>query len=505
MIGRNLFVAYPDLAGRRLDEYYRDALAGQVRILSQRLHGYLLPLPPEAPDVPFKQMQQSARIAPLIEGDTIIGTITIINDVTERVAREDALVQLLESERNARAEAEAANRAKEEFLATVSHELRTPLNAIMGWVQILKSEKAKHESAGHALETIERNAKAQKKLIDDILDASRIITGKLRLDIRPLDLAAVIAETVETVRPAAAAKSITLDLALDAGAGWITGDPNRLQQIVWNLLSNAIKFTPEHGRVAVRLQRVDSKVEVTISDTGPGISAEFLPHVFDRFRQANSTTTRRHGGLGLGLAIVRHLVELHGGTVLADSPGEGRGATFTVRLPMMKAAGLAEEQTAQGAAQTPGQAADADHAKASRTLADFPKLTDVRVLVVEDESDAREMLHVILSQFGAEVRTAATSREALDILNAWLPQVLVSDIGMPDEDGYSLINQVRSLEPDRGGGIPAVALTGYGGPDDRRRLLSAGYQVHITKPVEVTELAAVIARLAAGSAKSLNV
>ncbi|MFL6213127.1 MAG: ATP-binding protein [Blastocatellia bacterium] len=509
MIGRNLLAAYPDLVSRRLDEYYRDALAGQVRILSQRLHGYLLPLPPEAPDVPFKQMQQSANIAPLIEADQIIGTITIINDVTERVAREETLVRLLESEKNARAEAEAANRAKDEFLATVSHELRTPLNAILGWVQILKSERVKQESTGHAMETIERNAKAQKKLIDDILDASRIITGKLRLDVRPLDLATVIAETVDTVRPAAAGKSIELDLALDANAGWINGDPNRLQQIVWNLLSNAIKFTPEHGRVKVRLQRADQKVELTISDTGQGISTEFLPHVFDRFRQANSTTTRRHGGLGLGLSIVRHLVELHGGTVQADSDGEGRGATFTLKLPLIPAPATAEKATAQGAAQGAdqgaAQTADAARATANRPPADFPKLTNIRVLIVEDESDAREMLNVILSQCGAEVKTAATSREALEVLSAWLPEVLVSDIGMPDEDGYSLINQVRSLEPERGGGIPAVALTGYGGPDDRRRLLSAGYQVHITKPVEVTELAAVIARLAGRNAQSLNV
>jgi signal transduction histidine kinase/ActR/RegA family two-component response regulator len=504
MEGRNLLAAYPDLVSRHLDEYYCDALAGQVRILSQRLHAYLLPLPPELPDMPFTQMQQSARIAPLIEDEQVIGTITIINDVTERVAREDALVRLLESEKNARAEAEAANRAKEEFLATVSHELRTPLNAIMGWVQILKSERFKHDSGGHALETIERNAKAQKKLIDDILDASRIITGKLRLDVRPLNLAAVIAETVETVRPAADAKSIHLDVALDAESGWITGDPNRLQQIVWNLLSNAIKFTPERGRVEVRLQRVDHKIEVTISDTGQGISAEFLPYVFDRFRQANSTTTRRHGGLGLGLAIVRHLVELHGGTVQAASDGEGKGATFTLRLPMIIAHASEEGEAAQRATQGAARTAGAATLTPRQTAADFPKLTDIRVLIVDDETDAREMLHVILSQCGAEVKTAATSREALDVLSAWLPEVLVSDIGMPDEDGYSLINQVRSLEPEHGGGIPAVALTGYGGPDDRRRLLSAGYQVHITKPVEVTELANVIARLAGRGASSLN-
>jgi CheY-like chemotaxis protein/anti-sigma regulatory factor (Ser/Thr protein kinase) len=292
--------------------------------------------------------------------------------------------------------------------------------------------------------------------------------------------------------------------------GPVRGDAGRLQQVVWNLLSNAIKFTPEGGRVAVSLRRVDHKVEVRITDSGQGISAEFLPHVFDRFRQANSTTTRRHGGLGLGLAIVRHLVELHGGTVRADSDGDGRGSTFTLRLPSLVAHTEEERPSAEqfappSAAQGAAQTANANRPTPGQPLADFPKLTDIRVLVVEDQSDAREMLNVILSQCGAEVKTAATSREALEVLNEWLPEVLVSDIGMPDEDGYSLIHQVRALEPERGGGIPAVALTGYGGPEDRRRLLSAGYQVHITKPVEVTELASAIARLTGRSAQSLNV
>ena len=490
MTGRNLLAAYPDLTSRRLDGYYKDALAGQVRILSQRLHGYLLPMRPEAGDVPFKEMQQSARIAPLVEADRVVGTITIINDVTERVTREDALVQALASEKSARAEAEAANRAKEEFLATVSHELRTPLNAVLGWVQILKSNKAVNEAAGHALDTIERNARAQAKLIDDILDTSRIITGKLRLDVRPLNLASVIEETVDTVRPAASAKSIQLEVALDSRDGWIFGDPYRLQQIIWNLLFNAIKFTPEGGRVEVRLQRADGKAEVTVSDTGQGISAEFLPHVFDRFRQANSTTTRRHGGLGLGLAIVRALVELHGGSVCADSQGEGRGAEFTVKLPLMAAT------SAEGAAaQNDPPPAETACAGMSCAAASLPRLDQVRVLVVDDESDAREMLSVILSQCGAEVKTAATSYEALEVLEHWRPEVLVSDIGMPEEDGYSLINKVRSLEPERGGLIPAVALTGYGSPEDRLRLISAGFQAHIIKPVELEKLAVAIADL----------
>jgi PAS domain S-box-containing protein len=499
MIGRNLLAAYPELVTRRLDEYYRDALAGQVRILSQRLHGYLLPLPPETGDLPFTLMQQSAHIAPLVEDDQVIGTITIIHDVTERVTREDALVQSLANEKSARAEAETANRAKDEFLATVSHELRTPLNAILGWIQILRTGRFDNEFFTRGLETIERNAKVQAKLIEDILDASRVISGKLRLDVRPVDLATIIQATVDTVRPAAEAKSVQIDVALDSGAGFVRGDPNRLQQVIWNLLFNAIKFTPDQGQVEIRLASAGSKVEVTVTDTGQGIDAEFLPHVFDRFRQADSTSARRHGGLGLGLAIVRHLVELHGGSVHAHSDGEGRGASFTVKLPLM-------------AFQKSGEAAAHDTAKPTEsTTAVFtcnptilPQLDNVNVLVVDDESDAREMLNVILSQCGARVRTAASSREALDVLAKWKPEVLISDIGMPDEDGYSLIQQVRALEAERGGRIPAVALTGYASRDDRLRLLSAGYQIHVTKPVELAELAMIIASLVGRTATIQN-
>ncbi|HKP11657.1 MAG TPA: ATP-binding protein, partial [Blastocatellia bacterium] len=325
-------------------------------------------------------------------------------------------------------------------------------------------------------------------------------SGKLHLDVRPLNLASVIEETVDTVRPAASAKSVQVQVALDPRAGRISGDPSRLQQIIWNLLFNAIKFTPEGGRVEVRLQQVNRAVEVTVSDTGQGISAEFLPHVFDRFRQANSTTTRKHGGLGLGLAIVRNLVELHGGTVRADSEGDGRGATFTVRFPLMSAQPAGD--AAGAAAQSSAQTGEPVCPTVSCAPADLPHLNEVRVLVVDDESDAREMLHVILSQCGAEVRTAATSSEALEVLRQWQPEVLVSDIGMPDEDGYSLISKVRTLEPECGGRIPAVALTGYGGPEDRLRLLSAGYQVHMTKPVELIELASAIADLVGRNGKA---
>ena len=486
MIGLNLLEAFPELAARRLNGYYKDALAGQVRVISQRLHGYLLPMPPSTGDSRFLQMQQSARIAPLIDEGGVVGTVTVIDDVTERVQREDDLELLLKREQFARAESEAANRAKDEFLATVSHELRTPLNAILGWVQILRAGKVEKEAAAHALEAVERNAKAQAKLIEDILDASRIITGKLQLDARPVDLIAVIEGALDTFRPAADAKSIDLHAELDRHTGPASGDPARLQQVMWNLISNAIKFTPKRGRVEVRLESIGSQLEIRVADTGPGIDADFLPFVFDRFRQADSTSTRRHGGLGLGLAIVRHLVEMHGGTVSAKSDGKGRGATFVVRLPLIP---LQDSSNSSGAKTGASQRLD-------NKLTSSPILAGVRVLVVDDEADAREMLNLTLLQCGAEARTTASVPEALDLLTHWRPHVLVSDVGMPGEDGYSLIARVRALGPDLGGLIPAVALTGYAGPEDRVRLLAAGYQRHIAKPVDLGELVKVVANLA---------
>lgn len=491
IIGQNLLDVYPDLVKRGLDEYYTDALAGQVRVISQRLHGYILPLPPGSEDMSLIHMQQSARIAPLIEGERVIGTITMIEDVTERVAREDQLVRLLAREKAARAEAEAANRAKDEFLATVSHELRTPLNSILGWVQILRSHKLDSQGLEHGLEAVERSARAQTSLIEDILDASRIITGKLHLDVRPVDLVAVVEEALDIVRPAAEAKAIKLQATLPPLGGLVSGDANRLQQLVWNLLSNAIKFTPREGQVEIRLERIGSEIEISVKDTGQGISADFLPFVFDRFRQANSTSSRQHGGLGLGLAIVRHLVEMHGGTVHADSDGEGRGATFTVRLPLIKIGKPADSAGRENPAN-----AEFARVETSNASDHAPTLSGVRVLVVDDESDAREMLNVMLLHRGVDVRTVASVAEALKMLEEWRPDVLVSDIGMPNEDGYSLIGRVRSLELERGGQTPAVALTGYAGPANTRRLLSAGYQVCVAKPVDFAELADVLGQLA---------
>jgi signal transduction histidine kinase len=384
--------------------------------------------------------------------------------------------------------AEAANLAKDEFLAVVSHELRTPLNAILGWARMLGEGKLDQAMTARALEIIERNAKSQSQLIEDLLDFSRIISGKLRLDVGRVELASVIEAALDVVRPAADARAIRLQAILDPKAGPVSGDASRLQQVVWNLLSNAIKFTPKGGRVQVRLERVNSHVEMTVSDSGQGIDAEFLPQVFERFRQADTSTTRRHGGLGLGLAITRHLVELHGGTITAESRGEGQGATFTVRLPLMVLSGLDQFSTAE-TEQSVLAAED------SLRLKDLPRLDGLHVLVVDDERDARELLTMVLTQSGAEVTAVATVADALEKLQRSKPDLLVSDIEMPDEDGYALISKVRSLEKTGGGRLPAIALTAHARFSDRMRALSAGYQMHVPKPVEPAELLIVIANL----------
>jgi signal transduction histidine kinase/DNA-binding response OmpR family regulator len=411
-------------------------------------------------------------------------------EVTERKQAEEERAKLLVREQAARAEAEAANRTKDEFLATLSHELRTPLTAVLGWAHLLRSGKLPEETAASALETIERNARAQSQLIDDLLDVSRIITGKLNLDARPVELGPIIQAAINSVRPSAEAKNIQLEMELDLTIGEVAGDGNRLQQVVWNLFSNAIKFTPDNGRVDVHLRRVNSHVEIVVSDTGQGISAEFLPHVFDRFRQADGTTTRTHGGLGLGLAIVRHLVELHGGTVRADSPGAGQGATFTVNLPLISG-GMAQGQGERA------HKASVDEGPPPHYLA----LGGLRVLVVDDEVDTRDLIAEVLARGGAEVQTAATASEALGVLERWIPDVLVSDIGMPDEDGYALIKKVRGLDAKQPGWIPALALTAYAGVEDRMRALSAGFQMHMSKPLDPGELLAVVASLGGRSVK----
>jgi signal transduction histidine kinase len=393
--------------------------------------------------------------------------------------------QILLREQAARAEAEAANRVKDEFLSTLSHELRTPLTSIIGWTNLIRAGQVKGEVQAQALETIERNAKIQSRLIDDLLDLSRIISGKLLLDTREIDLASVVSNSVEVVRPAAAAKGIALTFERGTGAT-ISGDSARLQQVAWNLLSNAVKFTPEGGRVCARLEREGARVRLTVSDTGKGMQAEFLPNVFDRFRQADSATTRAYGGLGLGLAIVRHLVELHGGTVHADSAGEGRGSTFSVTFPLASAAACecaGEQREATAAREVIAQGRP------------FESLSGVRVLVVDDEYDTRQLISTVIAQSGAEVTACASAVEALETLKRWQPHILMSDIGMPGEDGYSLIRKVRALPAEHGGRTPAAALTAYARDEDRGRALAAGYQLHIAKPFNAHELLDTISRL----------
>ena len=383
-------------------------------------------------------------------------------------------------------QAEESSRLKEEFLATISHELRTPLSAILGWARMLRLGQLSQENSVKALDTIERNARAQAQLVDDLLDVSRIITGKLRMDVRPADPNAFIDAAVEAVKPAAEAKGVRVQKVVDTGAIAIPGDPARLQQVVWNLLSNAIKFTPRGGRVQIRSERVNSHLEIVVSDTGQGISADFLPHVFDRFRQADQKTSRQHGGMGLGLAIVRHLVELHGGTVNAASEGEGKGATFTVSLPI-----------------TPVYQVDSSGGRVHPGARDLlppddstDRLDGLRILVVDDEADTRELLKQGLEYCGAKVQVAGSAAEAVDAIVASVPDILISDIGMPGVDGYDLIRQVRGLPSNKGGKVAAIALTAYTRIEDRLQALRAGYDMHVPKPVELTELVAVAASIA---------
>jgi PAS domain S-box-containing protein len=418
-----------------------------------------------------------------IDGESF--ALTVIQDITERKRAESEREELLSSERAARREAEEASRLKDEFLATVSHELRTPLTAILGWAHLLGTGQLDETSATSALDTIERNARAQSQLIDDLLDVSRIITGNLRLDMRQADPASFIESAIETLRPAAEAKGVRVQKVMDTGVNTLAGDPARLQQVVWNLLSNAIKFTPRGGRVQIRLERVNSHIEIAVSDTGSGIKPEFLPHVFERFRQEDMGTTRQHGGLGLGLAIVRHLVELHGGTVQVESPGEGQGATFVVKLPVVPV-------------YQKNDLAERVHPSARETLSSYDcpdRLDGLKVLVVDDEPDARELLKVGIGKCGAEVTTAGSAQEALEAIENERPDLLISDIGMPGEDGYDLIRRVRALPAEKGGRVPAIALTAYARTEDRLQALRAGYQMHVPKPVELVELMTVAASL----------
>ena len=412
-----------------------------------------------------------------------LGYIGSAVDINERKQAEDNRAELLQIEQTARFEAERTAMLKDEFLAIVSHEMRTPLTAILGWVQLLRNGSLPPATVPQALETIERNARAQAKLIDDLLDMSRVLSGRLRLDVHPVSPSETVEAAIAAAEPSAAAKNIHLTSRLDSKGGMVSGDPGRLQQIVLNLLSNAIKFTPSGGQVTVCVSHFANEVEISVSDTGEGIKPEFLPHVFDRFRQQDASTIRKHPGLGLGLSTAKQLVELHGGSVRAESQGPDKGATFVVSLPLM----------AEGKEKPAGKpAARLETDSIGEAL---PSLLRTKILVVDDDSDAREVLRSILAQNGASVRTAGSASEAVKEFEMRRPDVLVSDIGMPGEDGYALIRSIRILDQKAGGLTPAIALTAFTRSDDRRRAIGAGFQIHLSKPIEAAELVTVVASL----------
>jgi PAS domain S-box-containing protein len=444
-----------------------------------------------------RQLHVSLTISPIKDANGyVVGASKIARDITERKQAEKALEEarkttdaanaerqrLLESERAARSEAERANRLKDEFLAILSHELRTPLNAVLGWATTLRAAGLRNRDFAQGLEAIERNARTEAQIIDDLLDVSRIISGKVRLDLQSLNLPTIITEAIETVRSTASAKGVDIQTVIDPLNAAFSGDPNRLEQVFWNLVNNAIKFTPKGGRIQVRLERLDSNVEISFIDTGEGISPEFLPYIFNRFEQADASTTRRHGGLGLGLAIVKHLVELHSGTVRAKSGGAGKGATFIVSLPMT-------------AVHPQPLESGREHPESKSQDPPFPSeisLKGVNLLVIDDEPDACNLLKLLLKSAGASVYLAQSADEGIDQLITKPVDVLICDIGMPGVDGYTLIRRVRTVDDPRKSEVPAVALTAYARLQDRTEAIRAGFQNHLPKPVEPAELLAVI-------------
>ncbi len=446
------------------------------------------------------------RITPMRDAKgTLIKWVAIQRDVTDRVRVQDEREKVFQAEREARLEGERLSRLKDEFLATLSHELRTPLNAILGWAGVLRCSEAQHDpEVTQAAEVIERNARAQVQLVDDLLDMNRIVSGKVKLEIESLSLAGVIAEAVESVRHSADAKNIVITQATDPLATPVHGDRTRLRQVFWNLLSNAIKFTPRGGRIEVRQNqstRRAEEAEITVRDSGQGIAPEFLPFIFDRFRQMDSSASRRHGGLGLGLSIVKQLVEFHGGVVRAESKGLGQGAVFSVTLPIGKASG-AVPPSASGEETDPelpfsvtetGKAGSlAGHDELERSA----RLAGVRLLIVEDDADQRFLLQKVLRDHGARVSVAEDAKTGLELLRRERPQIIISDIGLPEVDGYEFLSRVRELPEDQGGWTPAIALTAFVRAEDRQRALDAGFLTHITKPAETAELVALVANVA---------
>ena len=476
VIGRPLTEVLPELEKRGFIPYYTEALRGQVRVISQALHGHVLTMRARLGNRTMPEMPQTGRIGPLTEDDRVVGTITIIEDVTERTVRETELRSRIDQLDEARRQAEAAVQAKDQFLATLSHELRTPLTAVIGWTRILRRGPSDPAQAARALEIIDRNAASQVRLIDDLLDMSRILAGKLRIDVKPVDLAAVVSAAVDVSAPAASAKGLELKLKMVPRLPFV-GDADRLQQIVWNLVSNAVKFTPEGGVVEVELFVEDGMGVFRVRDTGEGIAPEFLPHVFQRFRQADPSTMRRHGGLGIGLSLVRELVELHGGTVLAESPGLGHGATLSVQFPL-------RTYVLNGPASTGKDA----------SLRNGARLENIAIVVVDDEPDTREMLRTLLAAEGAEVTVAGSCDDALVALAhrsfGSVSRVILSDLAMPGDDGYVLLERLRDHSAGRDTSV--IALTAYATAEERKRALEAGFAAYLTKPVDLDALTATI-------------
>lgn len=481
-VGRPLFDVCPSIAARGLDEHYRRVLGGEVRILAHRFHKYLIPVIRTSATTAPNEAIQTARIVPLAQNDSVVGTMTIVEDVSDRVVSERELRSHILVAETARQSAEDASRLKDEFLATMSHEIRTPLNAVLGWTQILRTQSS-GKSLEHALNVIERNAASQLRLVEDLLDTARIMSGKLRLDVRTLDLVAVAQAAIDVVLPGARAKGIEIRPHFEVATAAVNADADRLQQAIWNVMANSLKFTGPGGAIDVTVKSDAQVVTIVIADTGEGISAEFLPFIFDRFRQADASASRRHGGLGLGLALTRQIVELHGGSIEASSGGRGLGASFSIRLPV---------------ADTTASARAAESSDLNDT-----SLNGVVILLVDDVDDGREMLEVGLSGFGAAVLAVASTEAALKALESetLTPDVLVADIGLPESDGYELIRRVRSL-PRPIGHLPAVAVTAYADPEDRIKSLAAGYQLHITKPANPGAVARAIRHLVGSSPRS---
>ncbi len=497
----------------RLDDVKKDSLYGKNSPYHGMPHGHL----PVASYLAVSVLSRSGEvIGGLFFGHSEEGKFTERHErIVEGLAAQTAIAmdnaalyeksqraikdreKSLENEQEARRQSEVANRTKDEFLGLLSHELRTPLNAILGWTRLINTGQLDDATFARAIETIDRNAKLQGRLIEDMLDVSRIISGKLRLDAQPVDLTTVINSAVDTSRPAADAKRIHISTVLDFGAGTILGDPVRLQQIIWNLLSNAIKFTPKNGKIQIQMERVNSHIEISVSDTGTGIEQELLPFIFDRFKQGDSSSSKKHGGLGLGLSIVRHLVEIHGGTVEVHNREDRSGAVFLINLPVM----IVKKDVSESHEIT------RVHPMVSGAVPFEcpPEIEGIKILAVDDEADARILLTAVLEQCGAEIKTCSSARETLDVLESYAPDVLVSDIGMPDDDGYWLIKQVREMENKKGKPrLPAIALTAFARVEDRLQAFSAGYNMHVPKPVEPAELTLVIASLTEHLRKNKN-